>query len=95
MVRVMWQRAFKFRVAVNMLTCVLLFGWFGSLPRETISGFLGRMRAKSRAGEASTVWTTLAELVNLLHWTEVAHCERVAYEEKVAWDVLYPPVSSN
>lgn len=82
--RTIWQRTFKFRVAFNMLFCVLIFGWFGSLPRETISGFLGRKEFDH------WVWGLLARAVDALHFDEDGHCERVACEEEDGWRAMYP-----
>jgi hypothetical protein len=88
--RTIWKRTFKLRVAFNMAVCALLLGAFGSLPRETISGFLGRKYlSAARWGEAS-VWVVLARLVDALHPWEKRHCARVAREEHAGWLAMYP-----
>lgn len=85
--RTLWAKFFKLRVAINMLVCALVFGLFGSYPRETISGFLGR---RGMDLSRSAVWELLMMLVDALHLHERRHCLRVAREEAAAWRVLYP-----
>jgi hypothetical protein len=85
--RTIWKRTFKLRVAFNMAVCALLLGAFGSLPRETISGFLGRKGLTSRS---SHTWYRLMRLVDWLHPNERMHCARVAREEHAGWLAMYP-----
>jgi hypothetical protein len=85
--RTLWAKFFKLRVAINMLVCALVFGAFGSLPRETISGFLGR---RGMDVSRSAVWELLMMLVDALHPHEKGHCQRVAAEELEGWMAMYP-----
>lgn len=87
--RTLWQRTFKLRVAINMLVCAIVFGAFGSLPRETISGFLGRKGAPS-IGKRPFPWYWLMALVDKLHKNETSHCYTVACEEDAGWRAMYP-----
>lgn len=86
--RTIWQRTFKVRVALNMLFCVLMFGWFGSLPRETISGFLGRTAVDFWGSRNWQYY--LMRAVDALHINERGHCRRVAREEEAGWRAMYP-----
>lgn len=74
---------FVLYVAANMLLCALLFSpW--ALPRETVSGLLGRYsgtNALARIGAAC---------VNLLYWWHPDHCRDIARIEAEARKVLYP-----
>lgn len=85
--RTIWQRTFKLRVALNMLVCALVFGAFGSLPRETISGFLGR---RGPHPTDVTFLFVLMAIVDALHPKEEFHCFRVAREEDAGWRAMYP-----
>lgn len=76
-------------VAANMLLCAIVFCLW-ALPRETISGFIGRQvsntlegswpRALARGGE----W-----LVNRIYFWEPNHCVEVYKQEKQARSALY------
>jgi hypothetical protein len=85
--RTLWQRTFKLRVAINMLFCAFVLGAFGSVPRETISGFLGR---RGMDVSRSAVWYWLMRFVDALHPHESGHCQRVAAEELEGWMAMYP-----
>ena len=66
-----------------MTVCAVVFiPW--ALPRETISGFMGRMAARgSRLARAAAV------VIDLFHWGEPGHCHDVHLCEKRARRELY------
>lgn len=75
--------AFNVYVAVNMALCsILLAPW--ALPRETISGLLGRYKPSSRVAQAFAV------VVDALYFWEKDHCVEVALAEARAREILYP-----
>lgn len=76
MVKLIWKATKAQRVAINMATCAFLLWPFGTKPRETISGFLGR---KSLEG---SLWAAnLAVVVDWLCRDEFAHCFETALQE--------------
>jgi hypothetical protein len=66
-----------------MLWCALLLWPFDTMPRETISGFLGRNVSNGR-------FKRLAAFVDWLHPHEVDHCIATAILEAKAREALYP-----
>jgi hypothetical protein len=88
-VDVLKRQAFTVYVACNMALCAIVFlPW--ALPRETISGLLGRwMKATGWKCVAGTVG---AMLVDRLYFWDEDHCASVAEAEADARAVLYPPV---
>jgi hypothetical protein len=65
-----------------MLWCAFLLFPFGSLPRETISGFFGR-----KSLEGSRTAALFANLIDRMHPREPRHCTVTAdmeYEARVA-----------
>ena len=74
---------YHLRLAFNMLWCALLLWPWGTMPRETISGFLGRNYANGR-------FVTLARFVDWLHPHESEHCIKIATMEAAAREALYP-----
>ncbi len=75
-------------VAANMALCALVFvAW--ALPRETISGLLGRWECKGRG------WKRLfgiagSAVVDMIYSWEPDHCNEVFRVEEKARLVLYP-----
>jgi hypothetical protein len=52
-----------------MLFCAVFFGWAGVLPRETISGFIGR-----KASNTHWIWKAGERFINWMHPHEPGHC---------------------
>lgn len=76
MVVTIWRATHAQRLAFNMLWCSLLLWPWGTLPRETISGFFGR----SAAGPAR--WPKrVAAFIDWLHPHEPNHCAVTAQME--------------
>lgn len=74
---------FVLYVALNMLLCAALFApW--ALPRETVSGLLGRY------AEAHVLARIAAACVDLVYWWHPDHCRDIARIEARAREVLYP-----
>lgn len=88
-IRVVGRPVFNLYVAVNMLLCaVIFFPW--AQPRETISGFLGRMTFKQH------YWAWFcAKLVDKLYFWEEAHCGETAISENEARLALYPHIDDS
>ena len=77
-----WKATRAQRLAFNMLWCSLLLWPWGTLPRETISGFFGR---KSRAGVKLA--KRIADFIDWMHPHEPEHCAetaRMEYDARVA-----------
>jgi hypothetical protein len=66
-----------------MLWCALLLWPFQTMPRETVSGFLGRNYANGR-------FKLIVRIVDVLHPNEVDHCINTAVLEARAREALYP-----
>lgn len=75
--------AFNVYVALNMALCSILLAPL-ALPRETISGLLGRYKRTSRAA------AFFASGVDALYFWEKDHCAEVAKLEARAREILYP-----
>ncbi len=81
-------QAFVVYVATNMAVCAILFApW--ALPRETVSGLLGRWKrhggpVKRRFARAA------AAVVDRIYFWEPNHCVEVYKCEAEARRVLYP-----
>lgn len=78
-----YRTVYHIRLALNMLWCALLLWPFKTMPRETISGFLGRNYANGR-------FVLFARFVDWLHPHEVEHCISTAILEARAREALYP-----
>jgi hypothetical protein len=79
-----WLRPlFVLYVAANMLACAVVF-WPWALPRETVSGLLGRY------AESNAVARYAAAVVDLLYWWHPDHCRDIARIEAEARRTLYP-----
>ncbi len=72
------------RLALNMFWCAFLLGPFGTLPRETISGFFGRRSFTSRFA------FRVARFIDWLHPHEYRHCVETYVLERAARAILYP-----
>jgi hypothetical protein len=79
---------FTVYVASNMLLCALLFApW--ALPRETISGLLGRWELCER-GLKHWFARAASAIVDRIYFWEPDHCTEVYLIEAEARMVLYP-----
>lgn len=90
--RPIWRRAltqlFALYIAANMALCaVLFFPW--ALPRETISGLLGRWQCTD-TGWKPIVALVLVPIVNRIYFWEPDHCRQTYMIEKRAREILYP-----
>ena len=75
-------------VATNMALCALLFApW--AMPRETISGLLGRWK-EGPAGWRQSFAVVAAAVVDRIYFWEPNHCFEVYRCEREARAVLYP-----
>jgi len=85
--RVLCQ-AFMVYVATNMFVCAVVFApW--ALPRETISGLLGRWKSQRR-GKRRVFAIGAAWVVDRIYFWEPNHCVEVYLCEHQARMVLYP-----
>lgn len=81
-------QAFMVYVACNMLTCAIVFApW--ALPRETVSGLLGRWKTKHR-GWKHRFAKPASWVVDRIYFWEPNHCVAVYECEAEARTVLYP-----
>ena len=71
-------------LGLNMLTCAVLF-WPWALPRETISGLMGR-----KSMEGWWLAKGAEALIDALHWWEPDHCYVTFVLENEARRRLYP-----
>lgn len=82
------SRLFVLYLIANMATCALLFmPW--ALPRETVSGLLGRWMATGNRLQR-LVATPLAAIADRIYFWEPGHCKFVYEVEAEARKVLYP-----
>jgi hypothetical protein len=79
---------FVLYVAANMAVCAVLFAPF-ALPRETVSGLLGRWKSR-RSGLRKAFGTFGAAVVDRIYCWEPDHCNQVYLIEAKARAVLYP-----
>ncbi|MGE4340361.1 MAG: hypothetical protein AB7E55_31085 [Pigmentiphaga sp.] len=80
--------AFNLYVSANMLLCAVLFApW--ALPRETVSGILGRWLVTD-PGRKGRIARVLAAAVDTVYFWEPNHCVEVYRVEKSAREILYP-----
>jgi len=81
-------QAFTVYVATNMAVCAILFmPW--ALPRETVSGLLGRWKCGHR-GVKKSVADAVSWVVDRIYFWEPNHCIEVYKCEAEARKVLYP-----
>ncbi len=79
---------FVIYVACNMMVCALVFApW--ALPRETVSGLLGRWKL-GRAGPKESFARVASWVVDHIYFWEPNHCVEVYLCEAEARRVLYP-----
>lgn len=70
-------------LAGNMAVCAVAFApW--ALPRETVSGFCGRMGMDGRL-----IGRLVAAVIDFFHWWEPDHCRVTAMQEREARRALY------
>lgn len=80
--------AFNIYLCLNMLLCAVVFApW--ALPRETISGFLGRLKASS-TGVAKVFGAIGSIIPDAIYFWEPDHCVEVYRVEEKAREILYP-----
>lgn len=90
--RPLWRRflsrVFVVYIVLNMALCAVVFlPW--ALPRETISGLLGRWISTERGWKRVT-GLLLGAIADRIYWWEPAHCVEVYKCEHRAREVLYP-----
>jgi len=78
-----YRTIYHLRLALNMFWCALLLWPFETMPRETISGFLGRNYANGR-------FACFARFVDWIHPHESDHCMATAVLEAKSREALYP-----
>lgn len=88
----LWRRAvcqlFVVYVATNMAVCALVFApW--ALPRETVSGLLGRWET-THTGWRHWFARVASWVVDRIYFWEPNHCVEVFKAETEARAVLYP-----
>lgn len=72
----------------NMLLCALLFApW--AMPRETISGLMGRW-ATHESGRRGRFARMMAAMIDFIHFWEPDHCRLTYRLETEAREKLYP-----
>lgn len=85
---VIGRQLFVLYVAVNMALCAVLFvAW--ALPRETISGLLGRWEIHEQ-GWRQKFAIVASAVVDRIYFWEPDHCAEVHRVEAKAREVLYP-----
>lgn len=82
------RATFNAYLVVNMAVCAVVFLGF-SLPRETISGFLGRMSANCKPGWGRRFARIGECLANIVYFWEENHCALVYDQEREARRALY------
>lgn len=90
--RPLWRRflsrVFVLYIVLNMALCAIAFlPW--ALPRETISGLLGRW-ISTEQGLKRTVGRILGAVADYIYFWEPDHCVEVYKCERRAREVLYP-----
>jgi hypothetical protein len=76
-------------VAANMMLCSILFALW-ALPRETISGFIGRNVCLTKPNTWQRALARLGEwIVNNIYFWEPNHCVEVYRQELEARRALY------
>lgn len=83
-------QAFVVYVATNMMVCAIVFApW--ALPRETVSGLLGRWETRLPKRSLRRYFAIVATaIVDRLYFWEPNHCVEVFLCEHDARRVLYP-----
>ena len=70
-----------------MMTCsVVFFPW--ALPRETVSGFVGRCKLNGRR-----IAVPLAKVIDAIYHWEPNHCEVIALQELEMRKTIYDDTS--
>jgi hypothetical protein len=87
-VRRVLDQLFVAYVAVNMTVCAVVFFPF-ALPRETVSGLLGRWKC-GRSGPKESFARVASWIVDRIYFWEPNHCVEVFLCEAQARSVLYP-----
>jgi hypothetical protein len=71
-------------ISINMLFCSILFGMW-SLPRETISGFCGRMVTKYE----HPLLKIVCRIIDAIYFWEDSHCFETHLQERASRAQLY------
>lgn len=80
--------AFNVYVSCNMFVCAVLFApW--ALPRETVSGILGRWSATER-GTKRRFAMAASKVVDTVYFWDKDHCYETFRMERDAREILYP-----
>lgn len=80
--------AFVLYLVSNMTICAVVFmPW--ALPRETVSGLLGRWR-DTESGWKARVARALCPVIDRIYFWEPDHCRYVYRLEEQAREILYP-----
>ena len=88
LIRAIGRQAFVVYVAMNMALCAVLFvPW--ALPRETISGLIGRWAQGS--GKKAKFAQYAAKVIDRIYFWEPGHCRVTAEQEAEARKALRYP----
>jgi hypothetical protein len=88
LIRAIGRQAFVVYVAMNMALCAVLFvPW--ALPRETISGLIGRWAQGS--GKKAKFARHAAKVIDRIYFWEPNHCKVTAEQEAEARKALRYP----
>jgi hypothetical protein len=86
--RTIKHRAFAAYVALNMFVAAVLFlPWI--LPRETISGLMGRKKVHARTNLGALLAAIGVAIIDRIYFWEPNHCAVVATDEAAARITLY------
>lgn len=86
LIRVIGRQLFTVYVAANMALCAVLFvAW--ALPRETISGLIGRWAQAS--GKKAKFAQYAAKVIDRIYFWEPNHCQVTADQEAEARKALH------
>lgn len=87
LMRAIGRQLFVVYIAANMALCAVFFApW--ALPRETISGLLGRWQGEK--GWKRSFAVVGSAIADAIYFWEPNHCRETYLIEQRARDVLYP-----
>src|SRR5690606_2682249 len=88
LIRAIGRQVFVLYLVVNMALCAVLFvPW--ALPRETISGLIGRW--VQGAGKKAAFARYAAKVIDRIYFWEPNHCQVTAEQEAEARKALHYP----